>query len=154
MKAKIPGIKTITVFGAILALGGLSNPSLADRDQRCSRSNLAGDWGFSEQGTHNLLGPWSEIGSFSLNPWGNGSGVAIITAAQTGQINLTVPLDQIRITSFNNQTCIGTASFIAGGDASAPRTIAFTMTSRSSFDYLSTTGGLTVIGKAQKRNSD
>ncbi|MGZ8216122.1 hypothetical protein [Methylomagnum sp.] len=149
MKVKNLGTKTLFIFGIMLALGGLSNPSQAD--QQCSKSSLAGDWRYSEQGTHNSFGAWSEIGSFTLNSSGTGSGVAIITAAQAGLVNLTVPLSSIQIISFNSQNCTGTASFIAGGDTANPRTIALVMTSKSSFEYLSTTGDLTIIGKAQKR---
>ena len=146
MKVKSLKIRGLFTFCVMLTLGSMSNLSMAG--QFCSRSALAGSWSYYEDGTHNLYGPWSEIGSFTLNSSGRGSGVAFITAAQARLVNVEVPLSSVRINSFNDANCIGTASFDTGSEI---RTISFTVISNSAFDYISTQGDLTIVGHAKKR---
>jgi hypothetical protein len=139
----------VLTFGILVILGATANPSLAKPS--CSKAVLAGNWSYSEQGTHVKFGPWSELGSFTLDRSGAGSGVAAITAAQGHLVDVRVPLNPIQLTSFNEEECIGTFSFIAGGDTAHPRTITFTFISRSAFDFISTTGDVTIVGHAIKR---
>lgn len=146
--------KNVKLFGVVtvfimLALDSISNLSMAG--QFCSKSALAGNWSFYEDGElPGGGGAWSEIGSFTLNSSGKGSGVAIITAVQAGLVNVEVPLGQLQIDSFDDQNCIGKASFSTGSEV---RAIRFTVNSNSAFDYISTQGDLTIVGHAKKRVS-
>lgn len=146
MKVKSKKSSRIMSIGLMAVLGCLSNQSMAGC--QISISSMAGNWSYYEQGKHVTLGSWSELGSFTLNRLGKGSGTAIITAAEANIVNVQVPLNPIQVTSYDINTCIGTANFTVGQDV---RTITFTVISNMAFDYLSTVGDLTIIGHATKR---
>lgn len=145
------------VLGRIGILAGLTGmASVGVAAPLCSSATLAGSWSFNESGTgagaSAFLGPWSEIGSFTARSSATGvtgSGVAVITAPNAGLVGQSVPLNPITINSVDPSTCIGTASF---GTGTQTRTITFTITSPTSFDYISTVGDLAIVGHGQKRN--
>lgn len=136
-----------------VALGTGANVAMAASG--CSISALAGDWSFAEQGYTQLCGtspiPWSELGYFSVDASGNGSGEAVITAVGCGYVGITVPLTAIEVQSLDPGTCIGTGLFSPSG--LPPRQVTFTLISNYAFDYISTQGDSTILGHATRRSN-
>lgn len=121
----------------------------------CNAVKVRGSYGYSEHGAiypyypdTSIRADFVEMGVFSLDGRGGGSGRADISIA--GTVYRNVPLLNIRYTV--NADCTGEASFDPGGDPSQRRTISFVFTAGADeLHYISVEPGSSLVGVARKQ---
>ncbi len=140
----------VVLSGGLLAFVGMASAHADD----CSLPRMQGNWSYSEHGTHIATGAaFSEIGWLRIAPNGTGTGEAFLSIGGNLIPPVGVPSGvPLRINAINIDpvTCVGEATFIAGGDVARPRTIRFTAVSDREFYFISTTGDINGVGTAKK----
>ena len=92
-KLKLQALRRLGVLAVFCGIAGSANAQ-----SLCSISTLVGTWAFNESGEGPALGPWSEIGTFTLRRDGTGligSGVAVITAPSVGVVGAVVQPEHV-----------------------------------------------------------